>query len=68
MINADKYTAVDKGLIPTGELKRREGYAAGFHKANDDWVADKASRYRRLRPQLRPQGQGGQDEVSGEGV
>jgi len=32
MINADKYTAVDKGLIPTGELKDVKGTPLDFTK------------------------------------
>jgi len=32
MINADKYTAVDKGLIPTGELKSVKGTPLDFTK------------------------------------
>jgi aldose 1-epimerase len=33
MINADSYTAVDKGLIPTGELKSVKGTPLDFTKA-----------------------------------
>ena len=34
MIHADRFTPVDAGLIPTGELKAREGHAVRFHQAD----------------------------------
>ncbi len=37
MIPADKYTPVDAGLIPTGELAPVEGTPFDFRKSTVDW-------------------------------
>ena len=60
MLNADRFTPVDKTLIPTGELLRRAGNAAGFHQAHYDWRSHQrrlrtAGGWTRIRPQFRDQ-------------
>ena len=60
MINADQFTPVDKGLIPTGELKRVKGTPFDFRKPTAIGARIDAERRadqvrQRLRSQLRAQ-------------
>ena len=56
-INADRYTPVDAGLIPTGELAPVAGTPHGLPQAGGDWGADRRRQRavearRRIRLQL----------------
>jgi len=57
-INADQFTPVDSGLIPTGELLRRDGHPVRLpqthrHRRTHRSVRRAVKTRRRLRPQLR---------------
>ena len=57
MINADRFTPVDQGLIPTGELKDVTGTPFDFRNGDTDWKTNRAERStvnfgRRIRSQL----------------
>jgi len=39
-LNADRYTPVDEGLIPTGEIRSVKVFTDGFHPADVHWLSN----------------------------